>query len=100
MFTDAVRFARWVSRPGGAALNPMNSKHRLTRAIGLFGAAFVFAADVISAQADGLTFDAAGSEASFLFTLKFDAEGNSEIVKTQQMSDKEVKRLTNKFEGF
>ncbi len=33
------------------------------------------------------------SEASFLFTLKFDAEGNSKIVKTQQMSDKEVEKL-------
>jgi hypothetical protein len=40
------------------------------------------------------------SEASFLFTLKFDAEGNSKIVKIQQMSGKEVKSLTNKFEGF
>jgi hypothetical protein len=40
------------------------------------------------------------SEAGFLFALKFDAEGNSKIVKTQQMSGKEVKSLTNKFEGF
>jgi hypothetical protein len=40
------------------------------------------------------------SEASFLFTLKFDAEGNSKIVKTQQMSDQEVQSLTNKFKGF
>src|SRR3984893_440100 len=40
------------------------------------------------------------SEASFLFTFKFDAEGNSKIVKTQQMSGKEVKSLTNKSEGF
>jgi hypothetical protein len=32
--------------------------------------------------------------------LKFDAEGNSKIVKIQQMSGKEVKSLTNKFEGF
>jgi hypothetical protein len=44
-----------------AALSPMNSKHRLIRGIGLFGAGFVFAAAVISAQADGLTFDAAGN---------------------------------------
>jgi len=50
-----------VSEQGGAALNPMNLKHRLVRAIGLFGAAFVFAADLISAHADGLTFDAAGN---------------------------------------
>jgi len=28
--------------------------------------------------------------AHFLFTLKFDAEGKSKIVKTHQMSDKEV----------
>ena len=40
------------------------------------------------------------SEAGFLFTLKFDAEGNSKIVKTLQMSDQELKNLTNKFEGF
>jgi len=40
------------------------------------------------------------SEASFLFTLKFDPEGSWKIVKTHQMSDKEVKSLTNKFEGF
>jgi hypothetical protein len=33
------------------------------------------------------------SEASFLFTLKFDPEGNSKIVKTQQMSDKEVENF-------
>ena len=39
----------------------MNSKYRLVRAIGLFGEALVFAADVIRAQADGLTFDAAGN---------------------------------------
>ena len=52
-----------------AALSPMNSKHRLIRAIGLFGAGFVFAAEVISAQADGLTFDAAGN--------LFAAEGHS-----------------------
>jgi hypothetical protein len=35
------------------------------------------------------------SEASFLFTLKFDAEGNSKIVKTQQMSDKEVENFND-----
>jgi hypothetical protein len=40
------------------------------------------------------------SEAGFLFTLKFDAEGNSKIVKSQQMSAQELKSLTNKFEGF
>jgi hypothetical protein len=40
------------------------------------------------------------SEAAFLFTLKFDAEGNSKIVKSQQMSAQELKSLTNKFEGF
>ena len=39
----------------------MNSKYRLVRAIGLFGEALVFAADAISIQADGLTFDAAGN---------------------------------------
>jgi len=39
----------------------MNSKHRLVGAIALFGAAFVFAADVISTHAGGLTFDAAGN---------------------------------------
>jgi hypothetical protein len=33
------------------------------------------------------------SEASFLFTLKFDAVGNSKIVKTQQMSNKEVENF-------
>jgi hypothetical protein len=38
-------------------------------------------------------------EASILFTLKFDAAGNSKIVKTQPMSDQEAKSLTNKFEG-
>jgi sugar lactone lactonase YvrE len=31
-----------------------------------------------------------GSKLNFLFTLKFDAEGNSKIVKTHQMSDSEV----------
>jgi hypothetical protein len=30
-------------------------------------------------------------KASFLFTLKLDAEGNSKIVKARQMSEKEVK---------
>ena len=35
------------------------------------------------------------SEASFLFTLKFDAEGNSKIVKTQQLSDKEVENFND-----
>jgi hypothetical protein len=32
---------------------------------------------------------ATGSKLNFLFTLKFDAEGNSKIVKTRQMSDPE-----------
>jgi molybdenum-dependent DNA-binding transcriptional regulator ModE len=36
------------------------------------------------------------SEASFLFTLKFDAEGNSKIVKSQQMSDKEVEKCNER----
>ena len=39
----------------------MNSKHRLVSAVSLFGAAFVFAVDAISAHAGGLTFDAAGN---------------------------------------
>lgn len=34
-----------------------------------------------------------GSEAHFLFILKFDAKGNSKIVKTHQMSDEEVDEL-------
>jgi len=50
-----------VCEQGGTALNPMNSKHRLVGAIALFGAAFVFAADVITTHAGGLTFDAAGN---------------------------------------
>jgi hypothetical protein len=37
----------------------------------------------------------AASEASFLFTLKFDAEGNWKIVKTHQMSGKEVENFNN-----
>src|SRR5260370_22063172 len=39
----------------------MNSKHRLVRAVALFGAAFLFAADLTSAHAGGLTFDEAGN---------------------------------------
>jgi SMP-30/Gluconolactonase/LRE-like region len=35
------------------------------------------------------------SEASFLFTLKFDPEGNWKIVKTHQMSDKEVENFND-----
>jgi len=31
-------------------------------------------------------------EANFLFTLKFDADGNWKIVKTHRMSDKEVEK--------
>src|SRR5438067_123604 len=31
-------------------------------------------------------------EANFLFTLKFDADGNCKIVKTHQMSDKEIEK--------
>src|SRR5437762_7128356 len=31
-------------------------------------------------------------EANFLFTLKFDADGNWKIVKTHQMSDKEIEK--------
>ena len=58
---NAVCFTRRVSEHDGTALNPMNSKHRLVRAIALFGAAFVFAADVISAHAGRLTFDSAGN---------------------------------------
>src|SRR5258708_30490296 len=54
---NAVCFTRRVSEHDGTALNPMNSKHRLVRAIALFGAAFVFAADVINAHAGRLTFD-------------------------------------------
>ena len=33
-----------------------------------------------------------GLMAIFLFTLKFDTEGNWKIVKTHQMSDKEVEK--------
>jgi hypothetical protein len=33
------------------------------------------------------------SEANFLFTLKFDADGNWKIVKTHQMSEKEVEEF-------
>jgi hypothetical protein len=33
-----------------------------------------------------------GAEANFLFTLKFDAEGKSKIVKTHRMSEKEVEK--------
>jgi hypothetical protein len=35
------------------------------------------------------------SEASFLFTLKFDPEGNWKIVKTHQMSDKEAENFND-----
>ena len=35
------------------------------------------------------------SEASFLFTLKFDASGNSKIVKTRRMSEKEIESREN-----
>ena len=31
-------------------------------------------------------------EANFLFTLKFDADGNWKIVKTHQMSEKEIEK--------
>ena len=74
----------WASEQGGAACNPMISKHRLVRAIGLIGAVLVFAAEVISAQADGLTFDAAGN----LFVAdghsisKFTADGTKSILAT------------------
>lgn len=35
---------------------------------------------------------ASNAKASFLFTLKFDAEGNSKIIKTRQMSDQELEK--------
>jgi len=44
-------------------------------------------------DADTALFYAAAGKASLLFTLKFDAEGNSKIVKVQPVSEKELDEL-------
>jgi hypothetical protein len=55
--------AKWNNEPSpaNAPLNPMNWKSRFIGATRLFGAAFVLATNVISAQAGGLTIDGTGN---------------------------------------
>jgi hypothetical protein len=71
-------------RAGRPALKPMNCKHCLVRAIALFGAAFAFAADVISTHAGSLTFDAAGNlfVADGHSVSKFTADGTKSTFAT------------------
>ena len=45
------------------------------------------------ADADTAVLYAAGAEASMLFTLKFDAEGNSKIIKAEPLSGKDLDEL-------
>jgi hypothetical protein len=46
-------------------------------------------------DADTALLYAAADKASLLFTLKFDAEGNSKIVKVQPVSEKELDELND-----